>query len=66
MAKKRSRSSAPRRIRARGIRRAPIDETKLALAIWLLAKQIVEDRSNTSARDNASASASSTENEAAT
>jgi hypothetical protein len=38
-----------RRVRVRGKRLAQIDETKMALALWLLAKQIVED--HTEAKD---------------
>ncbi len=32
------------RIRVRGKRRTPVDETNLTLAYWLLAKQVIEDR----------------------
>jgi len=34
------------RIRVRGKRLDQVDETKLTLAYWLLAKQLVEDKTN--------------------
>lgn len=44
MGKKQRNPRPDRNIRIRGERRQHIDETKLSLAIWLLAKGIVEDR----------------------
>jgi hypothetical protein len=44
MGKKRNKGQPEKRIRIRGERRAQIDEAKLSLALWLLAKGIVEDR----------------------
>lgn len=45
----RSNSNRPpeRRIRVRSKRLAEIDSTKLALAVWLMAQNIVEDRTST-------------------
>lgn len=37
---------AEKRIRVRSKRLDQIDETKLALAVWLIAKGLVEDRTN--------------------
>jgi hypothetical protein len=33
-----------RRIRVRGVRREPLDEDKLALALWLMGKAAVEEK----------------------
>jgi hypothetical protein len=46
-----SRKNTGKRVRVRSKRLDKLDETKFSLALWLLAKQILEDSSETASAD---------------